>query len=388
MTYDRWSTTDSREWIENATCVAYLCLMGLASEVVTQSEFDRKARLADELREIAGCLQALALRYRDVRGDDSLLPARARSYVEEGPYSVVDLLSQLVAVASGGPWSLDGQLALEDWDSAQVFARVADTALQSRHALSAWQWEPLVARDEPPRRPGRPQGLVVVDSVASQRPGQSMAAFLHGNMFTIELCAAELCAEMIALDAWSAPLGCLVDLAKQVQDEVRHFKILENLLLLRNGRVGDYPIDTQIWDKFLLARNLTERLVIEQRIGEGIGLDGGLALYEEFGRQQDERARRAMEFLNADEMTHVRNGNKWIMWQLGNWKAVRDLDLELRDRLMAAGWPVKHWEPINVNDRELAGFSADEITEIRAMAQREIMELRAMAQRDLKDPHD
>ena len=369
MTYDTWSTADTRERIEVAAGLTYRCLMGIASELVSQSELNSKFMLANELRSIAGCLDVLAVRYRDVRGDVSMLPARAFSRVDADAYSIVELLSKLAALTSGGPWRTDNRLALEDWDSAKAYEFVAGVAHRSLEALCIQQWARIVARDKPPRRPGRPKNMVIVDSVTSPPGDEDMTASLHGVMFSIELCAAELCAEMIALDAGSAPVGCVVDLAKQVQDEMRHFKMLENLLLLRRAKVGDYPIDTLIWDKFLLATKLTERLVVEQRLGEGVGLDGGLGLYEEFGRRQDEVAKRCMDFINADEMTHVRNGNKWILTQLGSWEAVRDLDLALRDRLAAAGWPVKHWEPINVDDRALAGFSVDEILEIRKMAQ-------------------
>jgi uncharacterized ferritin-like protein (DUF455 family) len=367
MNYDAWSAANSRERIEVAASATYRCLIGLGSELVSQTELDVKALLSGELRIIAGCLDILTQRYRDIRGDVSLLPERAHALAAANPASVVDLLTQLVAVTTGGPWPDDSRLALEDWDSARAFEYVAGAARRSRELLSARQWAPVAVPSEPRRRPGRPEQLVVVELIPSSK-GDEMTAALHGVMFTIELCAAELCAEVIALDAWSAPVGCTVDLAKQVHDEMRHFTMFENLLHLRGARVGDFPIDTLVWDKFLLARNLPERLVVEQRLGEGVGLDGGLSLYEEFSRQQDQVGKRCMDFINVDEMTHVRNGNKWILHLLGSWEAVRDLDLDLRDRLAAAGWPVKHWEPINVADRTLAGFSSEEILEIRRNA--------------------
>ena len=370
MSSESWCTAYSRDWIEEAVGVAYRCLIAIAAELVTQPELETKALLAHELRRIANCTQAMAARYADLRGDVSELPARARTRIDGEPGSLVEALARLAALASAGPWPADSQLDLADWDTARTFERVAEAARRCQESLSTRRWTLLPhggpPHDEPPRRPGRPTSLQVIDLVGPA--DANLAAALHGAMFSVELCAAELCAQTIALDAWVAPLGCVVDLAKQVEDEMRHFRMLENLMQLRGGRIGDYPIDTLIWDKFLLATDLTERLVIEQRLGEGAGLDGGLALYDKFARERDELGTRCMDFINADEMTHVRNGNKWILHQLGSPDAVRELELQLRDRLAAAGWPVTHREPINVEDRTLAGFNVAEILEIRSAA--------------------
>jgi uncharacterized ferritin-like protein (DUF455 family) len=187
-------------------------------------------------------------------------------------------------------------------------------------------------------------------------------------MFTIELCAAELCAASLALHAFEVPTGLLVDISKQVYDEMRHFDMLAGLLTRHDTKIGDHPIDTLIWDKFLLGETLAERLVIEQRLGEGVGLDGGYALYQRFVAADDHHASQCFDFINGDEMTHVRNGNHWIEYLAGGSDERDALDAKMRQRLAANSWPVRHNEPVNVTDRALAGFSRDEIAGIRSMA--------------------
>ena len=96
--------------------------------------------------------------------------------------------------------------------------------------------------------------------------------------------------------------------------------------------------------------------------------DGGYAPYANFIAANDHHASQCFDFINADEMTHVRNGNRWIEYLAGGSGGRADLDAKMRQRLAGHNWPLRHREPINTIDRTLAGFSQVEIADIRRMA--------------------
>ncbi|MGP3937363.1 DUF455 family protein [Nonomuraea sp. KM88] len=218
---------------------------------------------------------------------------------------------------------------------------------------------PLSALESIPRRPGREAGLAEGASSAS-----GLVRHLHDMIFGIEICAAEICAALIAHHP-EAPWGLRYDLAKQVRDEGRHFELIANRISELGGQIGDHPIKFDVWDKFTLGRTLPERINIEQRMGEGIGLDGGMVIYRALKKMGDERTALLFDYINADEVTHVGNGNRWLRELLGSDEAVAALDAETRRLLAAANWPTVSPMPLNVEDRILAGFTEAELAELR-----------------------
>ncbi|MGW4796400.1 DUF455 family protein [Nonomuraea sp. NPDC004297] len=216
----------------------------------------------------------------------------------------------------------------------------------------------LPALESIPRRPGREAGLAEGVSQAS-----GLVRHLHDMIFGIEICAAEICAAIIAHHP-EAPWGLRYDMAKQVRDEGRHFELIANRISELGGQIGDHPINFNVWDKFTLGRTLPERINIEQRMGEGVGLDGGLMIYRALKKIGDERTALLFDYINADEVTHVGNGNRWLRELLGSDDAVAALDAETRRLLAAADWPTTSPMALNVEDRLLAGFTEAELAEL------------------------
>lgn len=206
--------------------------------------------------------------------------------------------------------------------------------------------------------PAREAGLHVLDPVG---PGpSSFTMFVHSTIFNIEICATEICARII-IEHRDAPWKLKVDMARQVYDEVRHAESLLGRLKELGGTVGEFPVDLRVWRAFRAGKTLAEQLMLQQRIGEGGGLDGGDLVRA--GRLQlgDERSARLFEYINADEVNHVRNGNRWIRHLLGNDEAaLAALEREANAKVMAIGCrrpPLRPW----VEGRRHAGFSEQDI---------------------------
>lgn len=213
---------------------------------------------------------------------------------------------------------------------------------------------------EIPRRPGRSPSIR-----EGRSEGKGLIRILHDMIFGIEICAAEICAAIIAHHP-EAPWELRFDMAKQVRDEGRHFEIMERRIRELGGGVGDHPVTFDVWDKFALGRTLAERINIEQRMGEGVGLDGGKLLHGALVKAGDAKTALLFDYINADEVTHVGNGNRWLRELVGGDDAVAELDAEVERLLKAAGWETGSALPLNIEDRLLAGFTEAELAHGRS----------------------
>jgi uncharacterized ferritin-like protein (DUF455 family) len=238
----------------------------------------------------------------------------------------------------------------------------------------------VVALPAIPIRPGREATLREAAKGEKVSDG-SRGSLLHDSVFRIELCAAEICAAMIAHHP-DAPWGLRYDLAKQVRDEARHFELFAERMQGLGVSAGDYPLAFDVWDKFTLGTTLPEQLMIEQRLGEGTGLDGAVKTLRILREEADLKTLLIYDYIIADELTHVGNGNKWLRELTETPERLSALDQRVRDLLAAHGMRVKNTHPINVPDRVLSGFTERDIEELQRSWERE----RALAQSQLAGP--
>jgi uncharacterized ferritin-like protein (DUF455 family) len=216
--------------------------------------------------------------------------------------------------------------------------------------------------------PAREAGLELVEPQAPILPRGP--GFLHGIVFNIEVSATEICASMI-VEHPEAPFELKLDLARQAYDEVRHAEALLARCIELGGALGASPIDFRIWRVYRSAESLVEALMLQQRIGEGFGLDiGSLEQTKWGGELGDERTARLFEYINSDETNHVALGNRWIRHLLDDDPdQIAALEAKARDKMHAMGYlrvAPRTW----VEGRRLAGFTDDEIAEYVQFAKR------------------
>jgi uncharacterized ferritin-like protein (DUF455 family) len=77
------------------------------------------------------------------------------------------------------------------------------------------------------------------------------------------------------------------------------------------------------------------------------------------------------DYVIADELTHVGNGNKWLRELTSSEEELDAMDRSVREVLAAHGLRVKNKHPINVTDRLLSGFTQEEIDDLQRTWQRE-----------------
>jgi len=108
-----------------------------------------------------------------------------------------------------------------------------------------------------------------------------------------------------------APWEFTLDMARQVWDESRHVEIYLGLLEHLEGYVGEYPESTILW-RCACAEDAAARVAGVNRGLEGLACDVFNQLIHIAGRMGDPIIERAVDFVLADEITHVRMGSRWL----------------------------------------------------------------------------
>ncbi|HYA34642.1 MAG TPA: DUF455 family protein, partial [Candidatus Binataceae bacterium] len=108
-----------------------------------------------------------------------------------------------------------------------------------------------------------------------------------------------------------APWEFQLDMARQVWDESRHTEIFERLLNYMGAAAGDYT-ETEILWRCAQADDPACRVAGINRGLEGLACDVFEQLINIAQRNGDEVIERAVDYVLADEITHVRMGSKWM----------------------------------------------------------------------------
>src|ERR1700728_4399875 len=170
-----------------------------------------------------------------------------------------------------------------------------------------------------------------------------------------------------------APWEFQLDMARQVWDEARHSEIFQRLVEYMGGHPGDY-VETEILWRCTQAMDPAARVAGINRGLEGLACDVFEQLIRIAQRNGDELIERAVDYVLADEITHVRMGSKWMRKltegdpeRLAKAQAFQDeLDSELNfrgGRLAQGDIENDDGQVVSIarEARMLAGFTEEEI---------------------------
>ena len=138
---------------------------------------------------------------------------------------------------------------------------------------------------------------------------EALRARLHG-IFCGELQAMEAAGRTL-FDFPDAPWEFQLDMARQVWDESRHSEIFQKLLEYMEGAPGDYP-ETEILWRCTQADDPAARVAGINRGLEGLACDVFDQLIRIAQKNGDQVIERAVDYVLADEITHVRMGSTWM----------------------------------------------------------------------------
>src|SRR5258706_11931565 len=151
------------------------------------------------------------------------------------------------------------------------------------------------------------QGLPPFPDLSS---AESIKERVHGIMVG-ELQAMEGAGRSVC-DFPDAPWDFTMDMARQVWDESRHVEIYLRLLDHLGGYAGEFPETTILW-RCACAEDAAARVAGVNRGLEGLACDVFNQLVHIARKIGDPVLERAVDFVLADEITHVRMGSKWLM---------------------------------------------------------------------------
>ena len=132
---------------------------------------------------------------------------------------------------------------------------------------------------------------------------------MHG-IFVGELQALEGAGRSI-WDFPDAPWEFKMNMARQCWDEARHVQIYEKLLVHIGGRVGMFPESTFLFE-CACSDDPALRVAGVNRGLEGLACDVFRDMIRYAEKSGDDVMKQAVDYVLADEITHVRFGSEWV----------------------------------------------------------------------------
>lgn len=162
-----------------------------------------------------------------------------------------------------------------------------------------------------------------------------------------------------------------MNMARQCWDEARHVQIYEKLLTRLGGRVGMFPESTFLFDA-ACCDDPAMRVAGVNRGLEGLACDVFRDMIRYAEQIGDDVMKQAVDYVLADELTHVRFGSEWVREFTKDddekRQACRTFQKEV-DRRFSIGGARSGREdaaiPIAEQERREAGFTDDELKDLR-----------------------
>ncbi|GAX87880.1 conserved hypothetical protein [Lebetimonas natsushimae] len=188
---------------------------------------------------------------------------------------------------------------------------------------------------------------------------EKKAVLLHAIVH-IEYSAIDL-----ALDAAyrfrNMPVEFYKDWLEVAEDEIRHFKLINNLLEKTGYKHGDFPVHNSLFEASQKTQDLLSRMAIIPRWYEANGLDANEKIINRLQKYNDPFANEVintLEIILKEEIPHVKKGDKWFKWacEKENLNPIETY-FQIVDNFF------KDWKKkdLNVAARLKAGFSCDEL---------------------------
>ena len=195
---------------------------------------------------------------------------------------------------------------------------------------------------------------------------------MHG-IFVGELQALEGAGRSL-WDFPDAPWDFKLNMARQCWDEARHVQIYEKLLEHVGGWVGMFPESTFLFEA-CCHDDPALRVAGVNRGLEGLACDVFRDMIRYAEKAGDEKMKQAVDYVLADELTHVRFGSDWVREFTKNdparYQRAQDYRREV-DKQFSFGGSRSDREdaaiPIAWEDRKEAGFTEAELRDLAQLS--------------------
>jgi uncharacterized ferritin-like protein (DUF455 family) len=165
------------------------------------------------------------------------------------------------------------------------------------------------------------------------------------------------------------PIEYKVDWLEVASDEVRHFKMLNNLLMSLDYKYGDFPVHCGLFDASLHTQdNIIDRMAVIPRYYEASGLDVNPQIIKKLANKSKQKnIKELIDILNIiydEEIVHVQKGDKWFRYLCD----IDGYDVEDKYMQILSNYNLikKHRPHLNIKARKEAGFSCGELLKLGA----------------------
>ena len=195
---------------------------------------------------------------------------------------------------------------------------------------------------------------------------------MHG-IFVGELQALEGAGRSL-WDFPDAPWEFKMNMARQCWDETRHVQVYEKLLEHVGGYAGMFPESTFLFE-CACSDDPALRVAGVNRGLEGLACDVFRDMIRYAEKTGDEKMKQAVDYVLADELTHVRFGSEWVKEFTRDdperFKRAQEFRKQV-DKQFSFGGARSDREdaaiPIAWADRKEAGFSDEELRELTQLS--------------------
>ncbi|WP_373031775.1 ferritin-like domain-containing protein [Sulfurovum sp.] len=163
-----------------------------------------------------------------------------------------------------------------------------------------------------------------------------------------------------------------IDWLEVASDEIRHFQMLDALLIELGFSYGDFPVHCGLFDAANnTAHNILDRMAIVPRYFEASGLDVSPQIIKKLdNKRKNAQVKKLIDTLHIiydEEIDHVLKGDKWfknLCKKEGHKEGTEEeVYFEILERYHLLS---KHRPHVNVEARKEAGFSCSEIKKLGA----------------------
>ncbi len=205
---------------------------------------------------------------------------------------------------------------------------------------------------------------------AKTMPKRTALSTTHGKAYLVHaITHIEYSAIDLALDhAYrfkNMPKEFYDDWLEVADDEVRHFLMLEPLLVSHGYKYGYFGVHSFLFDISMKSLDLVTRMATVPRYLEASGLDANPKMIEKLGNIDDDFARdtiKALEIILKEEVDHVKKGDYWFKWACERENINPDNYFDIVEKVLPGAKKTKPF--VNIKDRQKAGFSCAEISVI------------------------
>lgn len=156
------------------------------------------------------------------------------------------------------------------------------------------------------------------------------------------------------------------DWLEVAEDEVRHFEMIESLLVELGSSYGTVEVHNSLFEASQRTQTLLERMAVVPRYLEANGLDATPEILQKLKKlPQDDMLKKIESTLKTvldEEVGHVLKGDRWFTYACELEKADKSVYFEIIEKYYP-NWPARK-KSMNVSARKEAGFSCSELNVI------------------------